>query len=638
MSSKNRKKIAVMMSGINEEYQRDILDGITEASHRLCYDVYVFTSFGEGIHTHSHDLGEINIFNLPNLEDFDGIIMLSNTIQINAYTDELMSKISSLSIPVVDIDHKIDAVNSFNIEINNEKAMREILEHLINFHGFQRINFICGPKKNPEARMRLKAYKDVLTAHGIPIEDKRIYQGNFVRENGAAAVEYFLSTDLPLPEAIVSANDNMAIAAHVALFRHGLRVPEDVALTGFDNINDARNLIPRLTTVARPLDKVGSLACEIIDKFIKGEDVKQLHELSSVPIFSETCGCSNVKRHDYMDVLYDEYEQNYVLHNYLTSINHMAQSLTENAEMDITEALKPYVNQIDCDAFYVCLCEGWNHIDLDDVDNPQSNEYIIKGYSEMMLVALAYEDGEYHTLDRFPSKQIIPGHIAESPSSDVYIMSPLHFGARCFGYIVTKNGDFPSRSVLYHSWLMNIANYLESNRRQIELRRMVVKLDELHIRDTLTGLYNRRGFFRFASILFDNHSKFSVIFFDLDGFKLINDIHGHDIGDIALKAFATILGSFSSEKVICSRFGGDEFLLFCADYDEEATEKLCENIDHALDLFNQKGTGERNFILQTSYGACIASADNKLSLTECIDSADGRMYRNKYMKKKAKKI
>ena len=222
-----KQRIAVLMSGINEEYQRNILDGIMEFAKRVCYDVYIFTSFGEGVHAHNHDLGEINIFNLPDLSSFNGVILLSNTIQMHVYINDFFEMISKLRIPVVDIDNVLPS--GYCIEIDNETAMRRIIEHFTDDHGFTKINFISGSMANPEARSRLKAYTDVLNSRGIPVEDDRIYYGNFIRENGYEAVRHFMNSSLPFPEAIICANDNMALGAHIALFENGYSVPEQVS-------------------------------------------------------------------------------------------------------------------------------------------------------------------------------------------------------------------------------------------------------------------------------------------------------------------------------------------------------------------------------------------------------------------------
>lgn len=624
-SNGKKCRIAVLLSGINEEYQRQILDGIMEFAARVCYDVYIFTSFGEGVHAHSHDLGEINIFNLPDLATFDGVILLSNTIQMHIYKDDFFETVSKLKIPVVDIDNEL--ANGYCVEINNETAMRRIIEHFTDHHGFTRINFVSGFMANPEARSRLKAYKDVLGSRNIPLEEDRIFYGNFIRENGYDAVRHFMNSSLPFPEAIICANDNMALGVHMALIENGYRVPEDVCVSGFDNISAAENLSPQLTTVSRPLFEVGQIACKKIYEHINGIATAKRQTLESTPIFSETCGCPKSNNKSTRELLYEEYAKNNSLHNFITRINQMSQSLTESASENIVEVLQPYIQEIDSEAFYICLCCGWNEFD------PNSNDesYLVRGYTEEMEIAVACENGKFVEKDNIMTKNLIPQREENLRTSDCYIISPLHFCDRCLGYTVTCNGDFPQKSLLYHSWLMNIANYLENFRKQRKLEKMISKLDALYIRDSLTGLYNRRGFFRFSSELYDRSKQSSIAFFDLDGLKKINDNLGHECGDVAIKTFASVLASISSETIIPARFGGDEFVVFCTG-GEDRINALCNSVAERLDAINKESNNP--YSVETSFGIYTTQPDNRLTLDECIENADGKMYRNKYMKKK----
>lgn len=124
--------------------------------------------------------------------------------------------------------------------IENEQGMREIVNHLIDVHGFRKIAIIKWPETNPEARLRYKAYKHVLAKHNIPIDPELVLPGDFRYESGREAVRILLDqrkrNDV---EAIVLSNDDMAIIACDTLNKRGMRIPQDIAVTGFDDIEDA---------------------------------------------------------------------------------------------------------------------------------------------------------------------------------------------------------------------------------------------------------------------------------------------------------------------------------------------------------------------------------------------------------------
>ena len=290
--------IAVIISGIDEEYQNCILRGIKDFAHQHGFNISCFVSFGGILANKKHDVGEFNIFNLPNYEKFDGIILLTNTIPSVVAVDEICSKVSKAGIPIVSIDYDLNE-ESYYIGIDNYAAMREIVSHFVDHHKAKRINFVSGPPNNVDSIQRLNAYKDVLTENNIPIEDERIYNGFFRGQDGRRAIKYFLNSPLHLPDAIIFANDNMALSAVIALEKRGIIVPDQIIIAGFDNIYPARNYSPEITSVNRPLYESGYLACEKIYKHINNVPQNRKEILNTTPVFTESCGCSEHRKKIY---------------------------------------------------------------------------------------------------------------------------------------------------------------------------------------------------------------------------------------------------------------------------------------------------------------------------------------------------
>ena len=194
----NKKKIAVFLSGLDEEYQNQITQGIHEfaAAHNI--DVLHFIAFGGILNNGSYDTGEYNIFRLPNLQELDGVILLTNTIDSPETVREIINQVRASGVPAVSVD--ADYQDFFSICVDNHSAMAQIVRHFTNEHGLRRINYVSGPDDNPDSIARLAAYKQVLEEHNIPIEEARIYHGTFQRRDGRTAVDVFLRSDLPMPE------------------------------------------------------------------------------------------------------------------------------------------------------------------------------------------------------------------------------------------------------------------------------------------------------------------------------------------------------------------------------------------------------------------------------------------------------
>ena len=152
--------IAVVVSTIDEEYQSGILYGIRQFSAANGITLAHFVASGNTGGDAGHDAGEYNIFSLADFQQFDGVILLINTIQNVKYREAVLERVRSLDIPTVCIDK--DVPELYAICIDNEKAMRDIMEHFILHHGFTKINFVSGPADNIDSSQRLKAYREIL--------------------------------------------------------------------------------------------------------------------------------------------------------------------------------------------------------------------------------------------------------------------------------------------------------------------------------------------------------------------------------------------------------------------------------------------------------------------------------------------
>ena len=148
--------------------------------------------------------------------------------------------------------------------------MKKIVEHLIVHHKFRTFNYISGPQNNPESVQRYRAFRNVLEKYSLPFDERRVYFGDFRAMSGRQASEYFLESGLSLPDAVISANDVMALSAMNVFEENNIKIPDDVCFSGFDNIYDARNYSPELTSVQRPLAESGILSCKLLFEHING--------------------------------------------------------------------------------------------------------------------------------------------------------------------------------------------------------------------------------------------------------------------------------------------------------------------------------------------------------------------------------
>lgn len=160
-----------------------------------------------------------------------------------------------------------------SIRIDNRGAAKSMVNYLISL-GHRRIGVISGLKDNPHAIDRLQGYKEALEEAGIPFEKDLIAEGDFTMWSGLNTAFQFCNMK-NRPTAIFSMNDEMAIGAMQTLKNQGIRIPEDMSVTGFDDIAYAKYSDPSLTTISQPAEEMGKMAMDMLLKVIEGSPLSQ---------------------------------------------------------------------------------------------------------------------------------------------------------------------------------------------------------------------------------------------------------------------------------------------------------------------------------------------------------------------------
>ena len=179
---------------------------------------------------------------------------------------KIVNDIASENYPIVLLDRELDNLYTKSVLVNNYSAMYELVQGLVTM-GYRRFGFIGGPEKTDDNLERYNAFLHVLEKNNILFSRKNYYSGDYRQKSGFTAARVMILSD-SLPECIVCANDNMAIGAIKALRENGIRVPEDVAVTGFDDCSMAEPM--GLTTVDISNYARGYLAAQNLIQNIRG--------------------------------------------------------------------------------------------------------------------------------------------------------------------------------------------------------------------------------------------------------------------------------------------------------------------------------------------------------------------------------
>jgi LacI family transcriptional regulator len=193
-------------------------------------------------------------------------------------------------LPVVVIAGRRDEAQLDVVAADNLAGMTALVSHLVGHHRYRRLCFVTGPKDAPDARERQATFEEVvLASRGSVIE--QVIHGDFSEGSGAAAARVLLDRR-SMPEAVVCANDQMAIGVLREFQRAGISVPGDVALTGFDDVYPSRIVNPPLTTVSQPVRELGTRAAQRLLARITDPALPPRAEiLPTSAVIRASCGC-----------------------------------------------------------------------------------------------------------------------------------------------------------------------------------------------------------------------------------------------------------------------------------------------------------------------------------------------------------
>jgi len=197
----------------------------------------------------------------------------------------------SRKVPLVTIAG-VATPTTANVRSDNGAGIRDLARHLIYDHGYRTLGYLGGYGDSPDSLARQRALAAEVESAGAVLHSGPGWQGNYYAAGGAAVTQKLLTGGEPLPRVIVCANDQTALGVMYVLRRHGVDVPGEVAVTGFDDIPMARHLHPRLTTVRQPIGELGGTAFEVLYAMIgRKQPPERDIVLPARLIRRESCGC-----------------------------------------------------------------------------------------------------------------------------------------------------------------------------------------------------------------------------------------------------------------------------------------------------------------------------------------------------------
>lgn len=247
LKKQKTETIGLFLSDLGGPFYSELIRGVQEVAMMNGYDMIVCSTYGGVKSTGYSFLKEKAV---------DGAIVLAADI-----TDEQLNAVSRKNFPIVLLDRELKAESVYNVLINNKKGAYDATSYLIN-KGHEKIGCVLGPSDSYDANERYNGYLEALKDNDLPIIPNYVVRGGFTEDGGYQAVRIMLASNKP--DAIFCTNDEMAIGAIKAIKEKKLKIPEDIALIGFDDIKLASYVRPALTTISHPKYEWGTTAALIL--------------------------------------------------------------------------------------------------------------------------------------------------------------------------------------------------------------------------------------------------------------------------------------------------------------------------------------------------------------------------------------
>ena len=632
-----RKKIAVFISALYEGMVRETVEGLLDAAAGENVKIVFFTSFADN-HTsqkydryQDYDTGDFVVYLLPDMEEYDALVSF-DTYMTGSFIEPIDRLKKAVKCPVITMGTIKDGTCS--IVNDQERSFAEVIEHLISVHGCRDIIHVAGPPQRSFCVERIEIYRNTMHAHGLPCGEDRFYYGTLRPECGEEIVpqildDYAVRGEKKLPDAIVCVNDYTAIGIIRSLEDRGFKVPEDVIVTGYDDILRAQFNEPSITTSAQPFFRVGQTGMKTLLRILKGEEVPPVTAVPGLLKRRQSCGCEpfNVYK---KDMIRDEYIQR------VTNLENLALSNTnlilggavgETAEDIYQEIEEGCLRETGFREAVLCLIDGWEQRKL------IQHRYTLK--DETLNVVCGIRQGKPVRRQRLRKGQLLPDDMMDD--STPYYIFPVHHMQYFLGYFIVNPKLQGMEQLHIKSWLVSISTVLVNWLFRNQLKETADELEVLYQTDMLTGLYNRRGYYRYFESYYEEcrsaGTELAVFLIDMNGMKRINDRYGHAEGDFCLCTIAEALQKGAKNEEICVRTGGDEFVVLAKNYNRSREEEFTQNVRNHI-AYALRRTG-KNYRFTVSIGCCrkVPDTDDTASIQseaeQYLKNADQAMYDEK---------
>ena len=547
-----RKRLALITANTDTLYQTSMIRIISEQSALLGYDLIVLTHFVNYDDGGDYMKGDENIYSLIFQLSFDGAVVDLGSFYSRSLSEKLEKMLKEKNIPVIALDYPSKCFESC---LQHDRAgFEKLTEHFITEHNFTRICCLSGPEGEVHSEERIRGYRDAFRKHGLPVEQKYIFYGDFWIGKAVEFAEKIISGEIEKPQAVVCGSDYMALQLCLTLIKNGVRIPEEIAVGGYDGNPDVNYYQPSLTTFSDAYLENAAIAVCRLHELISGSKSAAVVQTEPYLRIGASCGCREGigQNADISQRMLDKaMRANIFMHSNYSSIMSNVKDINEFAE-----AMLRNMYLLDaCGDFFICLCDDMFFDDSTAVSGRKN------GYTEKMKCIVTHVDyrGDLTPKD-FRLETIIPEEdILSGPRT--YFCTPLHYLDSSFGYCVRR---YSCKEIVfeqfYGEFCQIAADSIERVRMLAYEKHLNDKIQMLSERDILTGLFSRKGMMLRLEKLNSDNGCYGVLYC-IDGIEQKRRSFGEEYVKRLYVLFAQAVNLSCIRGELAARISRDEFLI-----------------------------------------------------------------------------
>ncbi|MCR4735454.1 MAG: GGDEF domain-containing protein [Treponema sp.] len=648
------KKIGVITTTFNIEYSTEFLNGI--------YDYFddkdVCVIFSQTRLPHStvgaYDYQYWSCIDLLTAQEIDALIVASGVYCAGISQETLEEELAKFgNRPIISAAIPLNLANSYTVLSNCKKSYLEIVEHLKNKHGCKKIAFMSANGTNSkEALERYNSFKEAMLANNLEFDKKNLFDGNFTDFQAEEALKEVLKSKEDLNfDALICANDMMAIGCYRVFKELGISVPDDVKVIGFDDAYFANYSSPRLSTINQNIYQQGYECAKAAYNISNGKKEDKTIYTDLQLKFRQSCGCIllNNLEHVYKtsndDISSETSDKISRLNQYMNDLEEKNNIITLLDILKTSNTLRQFYYNL---KHIVRLCSMKNmQINLTPIPiylDSQEDYYLPSKMELYMYSDIELSKEVFNPKSHFnPRKKIFSvGELANKKGH--FILQPIFSGETKYGYLLCQinQNKFPDYNIYLKIIVNSISAAVEYTSKLLETEQLTNKYTELQENNTtlskqsktdeLTGVFNRRGFYELGQRTLDIVQEMEhagIIFYaDMDNLKIINDTYGHEAGDEAIKLTAGIFKQIFRSNDVVGRIGGDEFGIVASGMVIEHIPLIRKKIDDYC--ISESKKHKLPYVLSVSFG--YADLAKSSSLKQLMSQADVMLYEEKRRK------